>query len=141
MTPMLTTAQVLGLTEGRVTPGQFRKLLDDGLVVPAEGGGTQGAHRRFSLTQAVGLMVGTKLFGSERGCRLEYVAEVMNAFGAVTEEWLRAKFQKDKRTIFLDTCERQPRLIRPEQLMPGYDRPDVQAIFSAVLALAAQPDR
>lgn len=141
MTPMLTTAQVLGLTEGAVTAGQFRGWMEAGLVVPAEGGGTQGAHRRFSLMQAVGVVAGSKMYASYRGCRPEYVGGVVAVFAGVTREWLEAEFRQG-RTILWGAVDGRPHLITRDRLGPACgDVVDVPDVLAAVLAVAAQPDR
>ena len=80
---------------------------DRGYIVPAEGGGSQGVHRRFTLMQSVGILVAARVFASEQGCTPGFVGTVVAAFGAMTEADLMGQFAKG-RTHLLTVCGGAP---------------------------------
>ncbi len=78
----------------------FRVLCEETNIKPKEGGKGSGSHRKFSLMQAVGIMVVAKLRNSERGCNLPYAEKVIQAFEAVDREWLEKQLRKSGKCFF-----------------------------------------
>lgn len=123
-------ADIIGPMAG-VTAAQFAGWCDRGLIVPAEGGGARGEHRRFTATQAVGIAVAAKVFASERSCSSSYVGLLVAAFGRLSEAELVAKIGR-RATHLLGVCstaEGGPHLILDG---PASDRVDVLATYREV---------
>lgn len=110
-----------------VEPQTLRNWVAAGLVVPAQPGTTaRGQGHRFSTMQTVGLAVAEQLRRDERGCVPSYVGKVVQAFGAVTEDWLLVEFGRD-RTHFV-----MPHQGRPVLAGKQYAWPDVRAVYERV---------
>ena len=130
------TTKYLSLADLSETAELSEKLLDNwcdaGHIVPVEGGDGRGNHRRFSLMQAVGIAVATHVYRSEHGCVLGYVAEVVAAFAAADETWLKKQFVAGRTHL--------ARVYGGEIKLQGkqYDWADVGAIHRDVLAKVAE---
>lgn len=120
-------SEIVGLSEK-----QLGNWCDVGYVVPVEGGGGPGNHRRFSVMQAVGVAAAVQVYRSEHGCVLGYVAKVVAAFTAADEMSLKKQFAAGKTHL--------ARVYGGEIKLQGkqYDWPDVEAIYRDVLAKVAE---
>ena len=116
-----------------VRPAQFQGWCNDGFITPAGGGGSQGRSRLFSVMQVVGIAVATKVFASEQGCLAPYVGKVVDAFAAVTEEWLSEQFSRG-RTHFITLHHGRPML----REKAAYELVNVQETYREVLAYVAR---
>lgn len=94
-------------------------------VVQGEGGIGSGNHRRFTLMQVVGILIGQEL-RKHRGCHLRYVGEVVAAFDAMTEAELISQFERNK-THFVMVHQGKPWMESKK-----YDWPDVQSVYRKV---------
>lgn len=112
-----------------VTAGKFQQWCDDGLVVPAGGGGTQGRPRTFTVIQTVGIVVAAKLRCGNTGVTRKGIQNVCAAFGAVTEEWLKDQFARG-RTHLITVYMGKPILREPAE----YELVDVKKTYESVLA-------
>ena len=106
----------------------FNTWLKDGTISGAVCGGEgRGNHRRWTVTQAVGIAVAIAMRSSERGCSLSVVSKIVEAFGAVTEEWLVKQFEAGNTHLVM--LHHGKPLLQPKQ----YDWLDVQEIYQRVL--------
>lgn len=116
-------------------PQTLRNWVSGGLVVPAERATRgPGGGNKFSVTQAVGLVVAEQLRRAERGCAPSYVAKVVAAFGAVTEAWLRAEFEEGRTHLAMVHQPFDPpgKLWLQQEQCPEWGWPDVAAALAAV---------
>ena len=126
----LTSADVVEVTGVRLK--ELRGWCEAGYVEPLEGGEGQGSHRKFSVTQTVGIAVAVQLRRSERGCVLPFVGSVVKAFASVREEWMLAAFQKGKTHLVNIHCGKP--LLRGK----NYDWIDVQKTYHDVTQKIAE---
>jgi hypothetical protein len=116
-----TVREIVGLT-----PKEFRLWCESGAAAPIAGGEGTGNHRKFTLTQVLGMAVAAELRRSERGAAMDYIAKVIAAFGGITERWLEEQFARGE-THFVTVHHDLP-LLRGKQ----YEWPDVRAALAAI---------
>lgn len=117
-----------------VEPQILRNWIANGLITPTQPGGVgRGQGHKFSVAQATGICVAAALHRSERSCALSYLAKVVAAFEAVSEDELK-KLRKGA-THFIMPHQGRPVLGGNE-----YDRVDVQAAYRAVQARKGQAE-
>lgn len=127
---MITTSSICEVTG--VAPSTLTEWVTTGVISPAVAGGPgRGNSRRFATTQAVGIAVAVALAKTCRGCAPTYVKALVNAFGAVSEEWLEAEFRKGH-TNFVAVHADKP-LLRESQ---AYESVNVEAIYDRFKAKA-----
>src|SRR5438046_275407 len=91
---MLSTSEVIDLSG--LPLATLTAWVSQGIITPAEVGGPgRGRGHRFSLMQAVGIVVAARVHQSPRSCAPSYVGLIVETFGAKTEGWLLEQF-KDK---------------------------------------------
>lgn len=116
-----------------LTDKEVRTLCDIG--VPAEGGEGHGNHRKFTVMTTVGFAVAAKLRQTDRSCPMDYAAQVVTAFGNMTEGKLRKLFDEG-RTHFVMIHYDKP-------LLDGknYDWIDVKGTYDEVLGKVEEIER
>ncbi len=108
----------------------FNEWCVKGILIPIDGGEGSGDHRRFTVMQTVGIIIGARLRASARSCALSFVKIVVEAFADMTEEELAEQFQQDH-THFSGFVH----MGRPYLEMPKYDDMiDVTEVLEQVLA-------
>ena len=129
---IFTTGQILKLIN--VSPAQFDRWCAEQLVIPIAGGGGTGNHRMWSFPQAVGFTVANEIRNSERGCVPTFIGSVVEAFGAVTEDWLQSEFKEGR--IYLVTLHQGRPLLSAEGKAFGW--PNVQSVLNLTRKFAAK---
>ena len=91
MATLFTTKQVI---EATGIPGPtIENWVHAEVVRPAKNANAgTGNHRAWTLPQVIGLAVAQRLREAERGCALSYVAEIVRAFGLLTEDELLRRY-------------------------------------------------
>ena len=118
--------------------GQRRlaRWLDDGLIVPVEGGDGRGDHRRFSIMQAIGLSVALAVKNSPRSCCNEYLGTVVASFGLLEPGELENLIERNG-PYFLYTCAGS----KPVLTCNYPSHPDAQAIHRDVTKRIEQTEK
>jgi hypothetical protein len=127
---MFNTGDILAVAG--LTAKEFQRWRESGSVRPTAGGGGHGWHCRFSLTQAVGIVVAARLRHSVRGCALSCVQNVVGCFAALSEKALEAEFAAGRTHLaYAD----QGRLWLAA---PKYDWPSAEEAYRACRAKLAE---
>lgn len=75
-------------------PTTLQGWCERGLVTPVSGGGRgRGHQRRFTLMQALGLVIAARVYLTERSCALSYVGMIVSALMAYPESDLLARLR------------------------------------------------
>jgi hypothetical protein len=108
-------------------PQYLRDWIRDGYVSPTHRGGIgTGNGHRFSLTQAVGIVVASQVRYSRRGCSPAYLKAVVDAFASLTEEGLVSLIQQRGRYF---VHEHYGKPILQEEGGEDYGWPDVEQAY------------
>ncbi len=76
-------------------PQTLRNWISGGLITPEEPGEVgAGKGHRFTLMQAVGLVVAKEIQDSERGCVLSFIGMCVENFNTKSEEWLKRRLAR-----------------------------------------------
>jgi hypothetical protein len=119
-----------------ITPKLLRDWVNDdvpGIEPAVRGGKGRGLSHRFTIPQAVGVIVAARLRNSARSCALSYVAKVVEAFAGVSGQWLEEQFAKG-RTHLVTVHAGRPIL----EAKRYEDQVDVKAAYRAVAKVVAK---
>lgn len=97
---MLTKPELCVLCE--MLPTTMQNWIDNDILIPAEPGcDGRGNAARFSTMQAVGLVVGHRVYRTERSCSRSYIKMVVKAFERLTDADLLKKLKKGATHLLL----------------------------------------
>lgn len=82
-----------------ITAKLFRGWCEQGRVPMDEEADGPGSQRRFTVQQAVAIVIAAQVYRSERGCSPEYVSKVIEAFAAVDRRWFLGQFANGNRYL------------------------------------------
>jgi DNA-binding transcriptional MerR regulator len=122
------------LTKGEVSEAAgipettLQGWIQRGIIVPAVAGRIgPGGGTLFTFMQSVGIAIAEQLRKAARGCSVDYVGAVAEAFGAMDEAELRRKLAEGD-THLVMIHQGRPLL----RCGAGYDWPDVGAAVEAL---------
>jgi hypothetical protein len=134
---LLKTSEVCELA--RLPVPTLNDWVGEGVIIPAERGGVgRGKEHRYTVIQAVALVVAGDLMRSERGAAPDYVYRAVAGIASMTEETLEEQFRQGW-TVLVDVnasdgCPVTFYKPHPARL---YD-PDVREAYRRVLAYVAE---
>lgn len=135
---MLSNADVVELSQLAVPTLQH--WVEGGVVVPTEPGGKgRGNGRKFDLMNALGVVVGARVYRSDQGCHLDFLKNLVAAFSAWDEAEMLAEFRKGK-THLVMVHYGKPLLSPPRPYWVDVKQAyrDVKAAYLAVLEKMAK---